>query len=242
MPKKTSEIKASIEKIISDVDSGKTPPEKAWPLISNLKDQYLLHHNEQSWHSYIGNKFQYVVRSILNGYAKRIASRRGYSGLRVLSGHDAEKKQYEELGRKLLVKYGEFFLLPDTDVVIAWWDEKDPWHSAPLAIVSCKTSLRERIGQACYWKLKLVSSDVTKDVKVYLATVDNDDDFAIIEDKKSKKRYAGKHRNRVIAEYELDGIYILKEEFPERWESKKVKKMEKIVDDIVELLKNIGVS
>lgn len=68
-------------------------------------------------------------------------------------------------------------LLPDTDMVIANCNIEDPWRSEGLAIVSCKTSLRERIAQACYWKLKLLSSDTTKNVKVFLTTTDNDNDF-----------------------------------------------------------------
>lgn len=144
-----------------------------------------------------------------------------------------EVKSNDIILRKLAVKYGEYLLLPDTDMVIVDYDFADPWKSEVLAIVSCKTSLRERIAQACYWKLKLLSSDVTKNTHVFLATTDNDEDFFI----RNKVNYGGKSRNRIIAEYELDGIYILREDFKKEWESSKVKRYERIFDDLVKIFK-----
>lgn len=120
-------------------------------------------------------------------------------------------------------------------MVIVDFNFKHEWESEIVAIVSCKTSLRERIAQACYWKLKLLSSDVTKRIKVFLASTDNDKDFAI--DLTNRKRIKGKTRNRIIAEYELDGVYILRDDFKEEWESNKVKRYERIFDDLLEMFK-----
>ena len=50
--------------------------------------------------------------------------------------------------RKLAVRYGDYLLLPDTDIVLVNYDFANPWNSKILAIISCKTSLRERIAQA----------------------------------------------------------------------------------------------
>jgi len=132
--------------------------------------------------------------------------------------------------RKLAVKYGEYLLLPDTDMVIVSYVLKEPWQSEILAIISCKTSLRERIAQACYWKLKLLSSDVTRNVRVFLATADNDMDFTINSNR--RESFNGKSRDRIIAEHELDGVYILREDFKEEWESAKVKRYERIFNDL----------
>ena len=99
-----------------------------------------------------------------------------------------------------------------------------------MAIVSCKTSLRERIAQACYWKLKLLSNDTTKNVKVFLTTTDNDNDFVLQENR--EKSFGGRSRNRIIAEYELDGVYILRDDFNKAWESQKVKRYERIFEDL----------
>ena len=45
-------------------------------------------------------------------------------------------------------------------------------------------------------------------------------------------------RNRIIAEYELDGIYIMRDDFKDEWESNKVKKYEKLLDDLINLIKD----
>ena len=108
----------------------------------------------------------------------------------------------------------------------------DQNKSVVVAIISCKTSLRERIAQACYWKLKLWSCDATKHVKVFLATADNDQDFAL-------KQNGERSRDRIIAEWELDGVYIIRGDFKQVWESEKIKHYEKIFDDIVHIFKKI---
>lgn len=73
-----------------------------------------------------------------------------------------------------------------------------------------------------------------RDTRVFLATTDNDEDFFLRE---KTNRYAGKSRNRIIAEYELDGVYILREDFKKEWESSKIKRYESIFEDIVNILK-----
>lgn len=227
-------IKEEIEAIIRQISSGSIPATESWSYVQNLKDRYVQEINEQSWHAFIGNKFQQLVHAILTGHIKSLqAASQEYQGLAVLK--ESELKRNSVLVRKLAVQYGDFLLLPDADSVIAWIDAKDRWKSEILAIVSCKTSLRERIAQACYWKLKLLSSDVTKNVRVFLATADNDGDFSI---KETRGRYNGLHRNRIISEYELDGIYILNPDFRNTWESERVKVFWKLLDDIVALMTN----
>lgn len=230
------DIKENIEDVINKIEKGQIPPEKAWFEIVKMKDEYVRQYSEQSWHSYIGNKFEKVIYSIIKGYISRKKLVDPiFGGLNVFT--EKEVRLNDILTRKLAVNYGEFLLLPDTDIVIVDYNFVDVWRSEVLAILSCKTSLRERIAQACYWKLKLLSSDVTKNVRVFLVTTDNDNDFSII--KNERERYRGKHRNRIIAEYELDGIYILREDFPEEWESEKVKRYEKIFEDITKILREI---
>jgi len=65
-----------------------------------------------------------------------------------------------------------------------------------------------------------------------LATSDNDDDFSLNE--KGEKSGA-----RIIAEYELGRIYILRGDFKHKWESSKVKHYEQIFDDLVTIFKRI---
>ena len=83
----------------------------------------------------------------------------------------------------------------------------------------------------------MLSCNTTKNVKVFLTTTDNDNDFVLKENREGS--LGGKSRNRVIAEYELDGVYILREDFVKAWESKKVKRYERIFDDLIEIFKNV---
>ncbi len=225
--------KLSIITLISNIEDGSVPAEQAWGRIKELKEDYVAQLGQQSWNSFIGHRFQGVIHSILKSYVINLKEKSNeFNGLEIMT--DGEAKRNEVIMRKLAVKYGEFLLMPDADSVITWIDHSNEWESEILAIISCKTSLRERIAQACYWKLKFISSSVQNKIRVFLTTADNDDDFSL---KNNMERYNGKSRDRVISEYELDGIYILKENFKADWESDKVKRFERIFDDIVQLIK-----
>ncbi|MBC8273996.1 MAG: restriction endonuclease [Chloroflexi bacterium] len=231
-----SDPKQEIQALVSDIMDGRIPAEKAWQHIKGLKGKYVETYGQPSWNAYIGNRFQEIIHAMLKGYIKRLKDETSeFTGLEVLTA--SEVKADPIIMRKLVVQYGDFCLLPDVDSAIVWFDFKQPWESEIIAIASCKTSLRERIAQACYWKLKLVSSDVQKGIRLFLATADHDDDFNL---KDGIERFDGKSRDRVISEYELDGIYILKEDFREDWESDKVKRFERIFRDIVKLTENRG--
>lgn len=233
--------KKAVNEIIEKVKRGQISPERAWKDVKETKKKYLLYVNryhrkvrdpEQSWHSFIGRRFEALIYEILNSYIKRLKTRStNFENLMILK--EDELKSDEVIFRKIAVKYGDYLLLPDTDLGIVDYRFGDPWNSKILAIVSCKTSLRERIAQACYWKLKFISSPVTRNIKVYLITTDNDRDFML--NRKLKESYEGKTRNRIIAEYELDGVYILREDFKEEWEDEKIKRYEKIFDDLVKI-------
>jgi hypothetical protein len=45
-----------------------------------------------------------------------------------------------------------------------------------LAILSFKTSFRERFTETPYWKLKLKEQKITENIKVLMVTTDNDDE------------------------------------------------------------------
>jgi hypothetical protein len=226
--------KLAIRDLITSIESGRTPACEAWGRIKETKEKYVAQLGQQSWNSFIGHRFQGMIHAILEGYVKKIRDQRqDFKGLEVLTA--AEAKGDEVIARKLAVRYGDFLLLPDVDSAIVWIDPERRWESTVLAIVSCKTSLRERIAQACYWKLKLLSSDVQKGIRVFLATADHDGDFSIGD---GGERFNGKSRDRVISEHELDGIYILRDDFRADWESAKVKRFDRIFDDIIQIMTN----
>ncbi|OYT45606.1 hypothetical protein B6U84_01955 [Candidatus Bathyarchaeota archaeon ex4484_40] len=166
-----TDIKKKINDLILEIERGNIDPKEAWRKIRELKNVYTKQYSEQSWHVYIGNKFQNIIYSTLKGYFNRLKRQdRKFENLSVLTQNEVEKN--EIIHRKLAVKYGEYLLLPDADIVVVDYNFEDPWKSVILAIISCKTSLRERIAQSCYWKLKLLSSDITKNIRVFLATTE----------------------------------------------------------------------
>jgi type II restriction enzyme len=116
-----------------------------------------------------------------------------------------------------LVDYGEFGMhLPDVDLVIF-----DPSDGYVLAVISIKMTLRERVSQTGYWKLKLLSAPVTRDIKVYFITLDEDGTLTF---KKPAKK------GRAIVETDTDGGYVMTEANIE--ESGRVKKFDQFISDI----------
>ena len=120
------------------------------------------------------------------------------------------------------MNYGEFGChLPDADIIIY-----QPDTCKILATISSKSSLRERIAQTGYWKLKFLDDEVTKHIKVYLVTPDEDGDLK--EDSGLPKK------PRAIVEVELDGAYLLTEaEMPG---SEKIKLFEHFIEDFKGIL------
>ena len=86
-------------------------------------------------------------------------------GLQVVNGNSLERtngsnlsKRIEFSKKNLIVDYGEFGShLPDVDLIIY-----HPKTSKVVAVLSSKVTLRERIAQTGYWKIKLASDEGDK--------------------------------------------------------------------------------
>ena len=148
---------------------------------------------EQSWKSFKGKAIEKLIVYILEEPVRLV-------GLRLIQGSILNRVNppppLDEIKRKLLIDYGQFGChLPDADMVVY-----HPESLNVLAILSSKVTLRERIAQSGYWKLKLYSQNYTRHIKMYFVTPDEDDVFM-------KSGRASKPR--AIAESELDGNYIL---------------------------------
>ena len=173
--------------------------------------------HEQSWRAFKGKNLEKLIVHILTDEIHAL-------GLKVTSGNTLERtssskldKVMDKVKRNLLVDYGEFGMhLPDVDIVIF-----DPSDSHVVAVVSVKVTLRERIAQTGYWKLKLSDAPVTKDIKVYFITPDEDKTLSV---KKPTKK------GRAIVETDTDGSYIMTEANIE--ESDHVKKFDKFIADV----------
>jgi len=177
--------------------------------------------HEQSWRAFKGKNLEKLVQYIITDEVEEL-------GLKVVSGNKLERttnlsKELSQVKRNLAIDYGEFGLhLPDVDIIIY-----NPKSYKVLAVISSKVTLRERIAQTGYWKLKLLQDEATKHIRVYFITPD--EDGTLMHKKPTKK-------GRAIVEVDLDGSYVLTEEEIE--ESNKVKLFEHFIDDLKNLLKN----
>jgi len=124
--------------------------------------------HEQSWRAFKGKNLEKLVVHIIKDEVNNL-------GLKIVDGNKLERIQGSNLSvelnkvkRNLLIDYGQFGShLPDVDIVIY-----DPKTYKVIAVLSSKVTLRERIAQTGYWKLKLASDKVTKHIKVYFVTPD----------------------------------------------------------------------
>ena len=175
--------------------------------------------HEQSWRAFKGKNFEKLIQHIITESIEAL-------GMKVINGNRLERSKSLslELGRvkrNLAIDYGEFGLhLPDVDIVVY-----NPKDQEVIAVISSKVTLRERIAQTGYWKLKLLESETTEHIKVYFITPDEDGTLT--------DTYLPK-KGRAIVEIDLDGTYVLTEANLE--ESGKVKLFEHFIQDFKQLL------
>lgn len=203
--------------------------DKAYRHISELlreaKEQhsrdFVGNDHEQSWRAFKGKNLEKLIEHIIVDEVHNL-------GLEVINGNSLERTHgsnlSEQLGkvkRNLLVDFGEFgHHLPDVDIVIF-----NPETCKVVAVLSSKVTLRERIAQTGYWKLKLASDQITRHIKVYFITPDEDGTLTT----KSPTK-----KGRAIVETDLDGSYVLSEATIE--ESDKVKTFDKFIEDLRNLI------
>ena len=177
---------------------------------------------EQSWKVFKGKLLEDVIENLLVKVIKEELR------LSVIKGDKIEKTLESNLGeclakvkRSLLVDFGESGMhLPDADLII--YDSK---KCKALAIISSKATLRERIAQTGYWKLKLLQDEVTKHIKVFFITPDEDGTL--------KTKIPAK-KGRAIVETDTDGSYVMSKEKIE--ESEKVKSFDKFIEDLKKII------
>ncbi|MBA7562512.1 hypothetical protein ES708_04164 [subsurface metagenome] len=149
-------------------------------------------------------------------------------GLRLVDGNTLERTKSENLSmelsmvkKHLLVDYGEFGShLPDVDIIIY-----NPETFKVTAVISSKVTLRERIAQTGYWKIKLSRDKATEHIRVYFITPDEDRTLTIKTPTK---------KGRAIVEVDTDGSYVMSETRVE--ESEKVKMFDKFIEDLRRLV------
>lgn len=177
--------------------------------------------HEQSWRAFKGKNLEKLIQFIITDEVEDI-------GLAVLNGNEIDNKaassdaKLSTIKRNLLIDYGEYGChLPDVDIIIY-----NPESLKVIVVISIKVTLRDRIAQTAYWKLKLMADEITKHVKVYFVTLDEDETLTTREPIK---------KARAIVETDLDGTYVLTEGSIE--ETKNVKLFEHFIEDLSNLLK-----
>lgn len=178
---------------------------------------------EQSWRAFKGKNLEKLIQFMIEEEVNSL-------GLNIADGNSLERTKTENLSeelakvkKNLLIDYGEFGChLPDVDLVVYKSDNE----KEILAVLSVKVTLRERIAQTGYWKLKFLKDPTLKHIKVYFITLD--EDGTLITKNPAKK-------GRAIVETDTDGSYILSELTYE--ESDKIKMFDKLIEDLNELKK-----
>lgn len=172
----------------------------------------------QSWNSWSGKALQGLIKFIVEDYVSSLKYPIGITDDASLRNKKLSA-ELDRVRRNIEIFYNSYSIIPDADIVIY-----DKTNYKIIAVLSCKASLRERVAQAAYWKLKFQYNDTTKEILYYLLSTDNDGDFLGIGENIS--------RDRIIVEYgEIDKAYI----FRDVPESDKVKNFSKIFEDFKKL-------
>jgi type II restriction enzyme len=177
--------------------------------------------HEQSWRAFKGKNLEKLIIYIIQDEVESL-------GLKIVGGNALERTKSENLPkelnivkRNLLIDYGEFGShLPDVDIIIY-----NPKTLKIIAVISSKVTLRERIAQTGYWKIKLSKDNITKHIKVFFITPDEDGTLTKKEPTK---------KGRAIVETDTDGSYVMSETKIE--ESDKVKMFDKFIEDLKKLI------
>ena len=173
--------------------------------------------HEQSWRAFKGKNLEKLIMHVISDGVTSL-------GLKVVDGNSLERTDPQNLSKELSivkrnvsVDYGKFGLhLPDVDIIIY-----EPNSFNVLAVISSKVTLRERIAQTGYWKIKLSQNNATKHIRVFFITPDEDATLTVKEPAK---------KGRAIVEIDTDGSYVMTED--EVQESDKVKMFDKFIDDL----------
>ena len=178
--------------------------------------------HEQSWRAFKGKNLEGLILHIIEDEVESL-------NLKIVEGNTLERtkssnlsKELSQIKRNILVDFGEFgHHLPDVDLIIY-----NPKTLKVIAVISSKVTMRERIAQTGYWKVKLSSDEITKHIKVFLITPDEDKTLSIKNPTK---------KGRAIVEIDTDGGYLMTEAKIE--ESDKVKLFDKFIEDLRKLLR-----
>ena len=172
----------------------------------------------QGWVSTIGRNLEKVIEILIQDFCNE-------NNLKVTNDKILKRQnlstELDLVKRLILVNFGEYALLPDGDIIIYKLIKDQP---KIIAILSVKNSFRERYTETPYWKIKLSQSQVTNHIKVFMITPDKDDEIS---------NGQNPRKSRIVMEYELDGIYLAKDDFDT---IQKIKSINFLINDLRDLI------
>lgn len=188
-----------------------------WMKQGYTKDEAVIK-ARQGWVSTIGRNLEKIVEILIEDFCKK-------NNLKITNDKTLKQEnlpaELDLVKRLILVNFGEYALLPDGDIIIYKLHNNQPQI---VAILSIKNSFRERYTETPYWKLKLSQNCITKHIKVFMITPDKDDEIS---------SSINPRKPRIVMEYELDGIYLAKDNFDP---SAKIKSINQLIDDLKKLI------
>jgi len=120
---------------------------------------------DQAWKTCKGSLYKYAVFRYIQSIIE--------------SNNQLKEKIMILMGDEALTSYGDQVVIrncndifPDVDMLIV---EKET--SSVIAILSCKTSLRERLTETAFWKRELERMRDTSDIKLVFITTDKDSEL-----------------------------------------------------------------
>jgi len=177
----------------------------------------------QSWRTFVGHSLQTLILVLL----KELFENTDIKFIKDTELTKTNLSEEKELVRRMLeIHFNKYSFLPDADIIVYKYNPKTNYIKI-YAIISVKNSFRERGFETTYWKLKLSDNKITKTIKVYMVTPDKDDEINTIDGARGPKK------TRVILEYELDNIYLARDNFEK---TEKVKSIDDLFKDIKKLI------
>ncbi|MFP3306762.1 MAG: BsaWI family type II restriction enzyme [Thermocladium sp.] len=144
---------------------------------SNYKGNF-----DQAWKSCKGRLYEYIVYN----YIKEILEKNGISSISVKMEDQLENNEKSSIQ---IHNWDE--IMPDTDLVL----EK---NDKILAILSCKTSLRERLTETAFWS-NILKARYENNIEIVFITTNKDDELQ-------------QKNNRYIIQHVVDATLITNKE------------------------------
>jgi type II restriction enzyme len=122
---------------------------------------------DQAWKGVKGNLYEFAVFHAIKQVIEN--EKKLSSELDIIMGGNLNQKYLSQIVIKNWCD-----ILPDADIVVV-----NKKTNTVKAIISCKTSLRERLTETAFWKRELERTSQTKNIKILFITTDKDEELKL---------------------------------------------------------------